>query len=459
MTEQTRPMTIIDLDPGALLRHPANRVVTDERLTELQASMSTELKLLQPPVVVPAEDGGHRIIVGQNRVQAAETLGWPTVPCILREDLTDALALLAVREDNETHEHFSTAERAAIDAELALFPEFDTPAKLANATRRKPKQVEGSLAVHQLGPKAARAVDDQQLSLDDVLELSALNEIEPGLAQKLLDAYRQSHQIRFAMADARRKHQRARLYAEAEQRLTAEGVAVVREPPGFPYSSAVAPLRDLRTADGAEIDAEAVRTKDGFAAIIDFVHPVDSARITYVCLDPEAKGYQRIAGSYRTRDQLEEFEQRRARRDERREQLATAAEVRAKWLTRNLATQAKAAAWLDDILRVIALHQVDLHDSEMADRLCSPPSAGGPVPARKAAHRVVAMTVVDLHEVASSPETSSTAEVVEEFYRLLLAHGCSPTDVEADHYQRCQQLNHPEAEQDGAHELAPPMAS
>lgn len=427
---------IVRLDLEALEAHPANRDVQDDELHDLTESMKSPIGLLQFPVVVSLPDGGHRIIVGHSRIKSARKLGWKRIPCIVRDDLSSADELIALLGDNDRHRHFTPSQRARIDAELALLPDFKTPKAIAEATQRTAPEVAGSLALHRLGKRAHGAADSGQLTLDDAIALDKLGKLHPNAVDRVLQKASKGYDLHYAIAEAEWNHKRADVIATTTQDLLAKGIAVIKPPKGFPHASKVAPLDQLKTNDGQSLVADELCNQPGFGAVVD-TNQVLAPQITYVCLDPDSFGYRRIDGSYTSPEDRRAKAERAARDALHREQLAIAAMARLKWLRQALASQAKAKPWLDDALCQYVIGGEDFYPDDTADALCAPPS-GDKVTAKRATHRFVAVIIGGLHDLACDPVIPRTARDVAQLYDLLSAHGYELTEVEQAERATCE---------------------
>lgn len=87
--------TLVDIDPRALAANPANVRTNLGDLGPLAASIAA-VGVLEPLVVLPDGDGGHRIVAGHRRNAAAIEAEQATVPCIVRPDLAAADATATV---------------------------------------------------------------------------------------------------------------------------------------------------------------------------------------------------------------------------------------------------------------------------------------------------------------------------------------------------------------------------
>jgi ParB family chromosome partitioning protein len=94
--------------------HPF-KLYEGERFTDMVESVK-ENGVIIPIIVRPLDDGIYEILSGHNRVEAAKSAEFETIPGIIREDLNDDEALLIVTETNLIQRSFvdlSHSERAA----------------------------------------------------------------------------------------------------------------------------------------------------------------------------------------------------------------------------------------------------------------------------------------------------------------------------------------------------------
>jgi len=86
---------------SGLRPHEKNpRDITAARLEELKASLVADELMLEARPLVALPDG--RVICGNQRLAAAEALGWITIPCVT-VDLDDATAELWMLRDNQQY--------------------------------------------------------------------------------------------------------------------------------------------------------------------------------------------------------------------------------------------------------------------------------------------------------------------------------------------------------------------
>lgn len=83
---------------------------TGQRLKDLEESIRIN-GIINPLIVRPLGDGRHQIIAGHNRRIGARNIGYTKVPCIVRNDLSDADALEILIVDNLLHRDLLPSER------------------------------------------------------------------------------------------------------------------------------------------------------------------------------------------------------------------------------------------------------------------------------------------------------------------------------------------------------------
>lgn len=102
--------TVRNVDLSEIMPSPLNRRVTDDSVASLALSLS-EQGLTQPIILRPVA-GGLEIVAGERRWRAAKTLGWDTIPAIVR-DLDDDQAHAARLVENLQREDVPPLEQSA----------------------------------------------------------------------------------------------------------------------------------------------------------------------------------------------------------------------------------------------------------------------------------------------------------------------------------------------------------
>ena len=93
----------IPIDQLILLdRNP--RKITDTQFRKLTKSMEEDPDFLQarPILVNHTLDGNYIVYAGNQRVRAAQKLGWKQIPCIIEEDLSDETMKARIAKDNKS---------------------------------------------------------------------------------------------------------------------------------------------------------------------------------------------------------------------------------------------------------------------------------------------------------------------------------------------------------------------
>ncbi|WDZ84044.1 ParB/RepB/Spo0J family partition protein [Micromonospora cathayae] len=381
-TKARRPKTkapyLAQLDPRELVAHPSNlrRALGD--LTEMRASIAA-YGVWQALTVVP-EDGGHRIVAGHRRAAAAaealEAGEWPegmaqTVPCLVRPDMVGLSPeqVVAMLVENDQRANLTESERAAGYAQLELFG-LDV-AEIARRTGRKKEHVQSALKLTKLGTAATAAADEGRLTLEDVAELAEFED-DPETMEKILKDVSSGWGIKHKVSDERRKRKVKEAVAAITAELEAAGVTIVKKPKGWPYDCAMARVDQLQTADGQDIDPEAVKALAGYGAIIE--ERYDSAGAFIVCLDPESHGYKRTGHSYyKSPAEIAAKEAAAKAQQELRARLKQSAAVRRKFLVEKYGSAKGAKTLLVEAMRFAVVWPDFLQHSlarELIKELC-----------------------------------------------------------------------------------------
>ncbi len=347
---------LAQLDPRELIAHPSNLRNQLGDLTELRASIAAH-GVWQALTVVP-EDGGHRIVAGHRRAAAAaEALeagewaeGQPqTVPCLVRPDMAGLAPdqIVGMLVENDQRADLTESERAAGYAQLELFGLDVT--EIARRTGRKQEHVQSALKLTKLGTAATEAADAGRLSLEDVAELAEFED-DPKVMEKILKEVGNGWGIKHKVGEERRKRKVKQATADLTAELEAAGVTIVKKPNEWPYNCAMARVDQLETADGQEIDPEAVKALDGYGALVE--DRWDSAEAIIVCLDPDAHGYKRTGHSYYKSPAAKAAEEAAAKaKEELRARLKESAAVRRRFLVEKYGSAKGAKTLLIEAMR------------------------------------------------------------------------------------------------------------
>lgn len=164
--EQVQVVPLAAIHPSPL--NPRSATNT-ERLAELADSMRTS-GLQQPVVVRPVPrsrlvgDPQYELVFGHRRAMAARSLGWETIPAIVR-DMTDEQVVLAQAVENLQREDLSPLDEARGYRQLLdeLKLAVDDVVPLVGKSRT---QIYARLKLLELAPDAAAAVHEGRLAAE-----------------------------------------------------------------------------------------------------------------------------------------------------------------------------------------------------------------------------------------------------------------------------------------------------
>lgn len=196
---------IVELALDQVFAHPENPRSVLGDLRELSASIAAQ-GVIAPVTVVPVE-GGHRLVAGHRRAEAARMAGLSTVPAIVREDMGEAQQLEVMLVENVQREGLSVMEQAkglARLVELGL-----TQREIAARTGIAQGTVSKRLALLVLPTSVAAKVDSGGISVKDAEVIAKVAKAEDDAMVKavtnLVERGRTAEDaVRQAEADRRR---------------------------------------------------------------------------------------------------------------------------------------------------------------------------------------------------------------------------------------------------------------
>ncbi len=171
-----REIPISEIKPN---HYQPRKDFSTEELKELADSIRTA-GLLQP-IAVRNVNGGYELVAGERRLRAVKSLGWPTVPAIVR-DYDDRTMLTLALIENLQRADLNPIEEAEGYARLAS--EFDlTQNEIADLVGKDRSTVANLQRVLQLPAAVRRMLETGALSLGHARPLLALQ--DHALAVKL----------------------------------------------------------------------------------------------------------------------------------------------------------------------------------------------------------------------------------------------------------------------------------
>lgn len=159
-----------------------------EQLTELVTSIERH-GLLHNPVVRKITDNHYQILSGHNRIKACQLLKWTTVPCIVKEHLTDEEAEEIMLDSNLNQRQILTHKEKI----LAYSRIYALRKQSRNGTvftyQDNVRTVQRYAQMGNLIPEFIEMIDQNKLSLGVAYELSYLATLEQRLVEFYLANY------------------------------------------------------------------------------------------------------------------------------------------------------------------------------------------------------------------------------------------------------------------------------
>jgi len=167
-------------------RFQPRTIFNEEKIEELAQTIRTH-GIIQPIIVRTTNNDVYEIIAGERRWRAVETLGWKTIPAILR-DMTDTETASVALIENLQREELTVIEEATAYKQLLELHSLTQEAlaqrlgrsqsTIANKLRllHLPEQVQEALLQKQISERHARAlirlenIEEQLFVLDKIKE-------------------------------------------------------------------------------------------------------------------------------------------------------------------------------------------------------------------------------------------------------------------------------------------------
>ena len=178
--------------------HPF-QVKDDKEMYLLKESIE-KYGILNPLIVRPVPDGVYEIISGHRRKHAAELLGYRKVPVLIRV-MTEDESILNMVDSNLHRERISFSEKAfayKMKNDVLKRKSGRKKGQIDHKTQKKrtveiiseecgdsPKQVQRYISLTRLIPELLQKLDDELISFNPAVEISALKEEEQ---KQLLEA-------------------------------------------------------------------------------------------------------------------------------------------------------------------------------------------------------------------------------------------------------------------------------
>ncbi|WP_410429648.1 nucleoid occlusion protein [Metabacillus litoralis] len=178
--EEVKKIEVQDIVPN---RFQPRTIFANEKIEELALTIRTH-GIIQP-IVVRERDGKFEIIAGERRWRAVQTLGWDTIPAIVK-DFNDTETASVALIENLQREELSSIEEAVAYAKLLELHDLTQEAlaqrlgkgqsTIANKLRllKLPKDVQDALLQKAITERHARALIPLK---DPELQIKLLEEI------------------------------------------------------------------------------------------------------------------------------------------------------------------------------------------------------------------------------------------------------------------------------------------
>ncbi|MDE7056167.1 MAG: nucleoid occlusion protein [Lactobacillus sp.] len=167
--KQIQDLALDKIEPN---QYQPRHQFSEESINELAQTLDKE-GLLQP-IVVRESDNGYEIIAGERRYRAAQSLGWETIPAIVKEMDDDQAASLAVIE-NLQRENLNPIDEAQAYKNLMKLNDL-TQTALAKEMGKSQSYVANKLRLLKLTPKVQASLIDGNISARHGRALVGLDE-------------------------------------------------------------------------------------------------------------------------------------------------------------------------------------------------------------------------------------------------------------------------------------------
>ncbi|MEU5156081.1 ParB/RepB/Spo0J family partition protein [Glycomyces sp. NPDC021274] len=279
-------MELTQIPPALLVPHE-NNAHAELRNIDALAQTVEYLGIIEPLVVLPADDEGrHTIVAGHRRHAAAIQVGLESVPCVVVDDPGAGDQLVTMLVENLHRDDLTLLEEASTYQQLTLLDW--QPERIAQATGRDLERVQQSLTLRGLPEQIQQAANSGEV---DLVSAATLTEFahDPKAIERIMKKGAGYWGYQHAIAE-----ERARQVAKNElDRLKAElvlaGVKVTPRPKFASEGGTAILIEHLVDADGNAVEVEEVKSEPGFAAYINRDY---APKPVFYCPDPTAVGLQ-----------------------------------------------------------------------------------------------------------------------------------------------------------------------
>lgn len=217
--------TYQDIKPASIKPNRNNPPGRTDDVAELAASIEA-VGVLEPLLVAPNGTGVTFVLLaGHRRLAAAKIAKLKTVPCVVREDLTEPVAQLeTMLVENLQRTDITPIEEAKAYQQLLEFPSY-TIKRITTATGRPAATVKKRLALTKLSDRIQTRIQSGQITLADAVALSEFAGDDAALAR--LEHNVGTYNWRYALENERSRRTRERAAARQLADLRKAGTRIV----------------------------------------------------------------------------------------------------------------------------------------------------------------------------------------------------------------------------------------
>ena len=170
--------------------HPF-KVREDDDMKQLMESIREE-GILVPVIVRPSKEGGYEIISGHRRVYAARRVGLSDIPVIIREDISDDEAVIAMVDSNLQRKKLLHSEKARsyalkYNAMKNKDTKGDSLSEMCRLTGESRSAVQRMIALANLPDTILEMVDAKKIGVVPAVNLSGLKKKELSQVEEILE--------------------------------------------------------------------------------------------------------------------------------------------------------------------------------------------------------------------------------------------------------------------------------
>ncbi|RWZ54726.1 nucleoid occlusion protein [Halobacillus fulvus] len=162
-------------------RYQPRAIFNSEKISELAQTIHTH-GMIQPIVLRHIDEDNYELIAGERRWRAVQTLGWETIPAIIR-DMNDSQTASVALIENLQREELTVIEEAVAYAKLLEIHEL-TQEALAQRLGKSQSTIANKLRLLKLPESVQQAVMDKQITERHARALIAVK--DPEVQEKIL---------------------------------------------------------------------------------------------------------------------------------------------------------------------------------------------------------------------------------------------------------------------------------